>query len=107
MTRLSLKILVGFLALLTVVFFLERKHLQPLVRKLPGLHISLNAQTVEGQVATIGPSAHRRLAESFRFKGVEYPPDKLALLVLRPGVLAYTATSKNRLLPIRSPALNL
>jgi len=81
MTNSKLKrTLLVFMVILAIVAFLERKHLRMLLSKIPGVGRGV---TVEDQVAKYGPTAHRRVAAVFRSKGLEYPPDKLALLAFK------------------------
>jgi murein L,D-transpeptidase YafK len=71
-----------FMVILAIVLFLERKHITKLVEKLSRFGRSLGP-TVEDHVAKYGPTAHRRVAAVFRAKGLEYPPDKLALVAFK------------------------
>jgi murein L,D-transpeptidase YafK len=84
MTQSKLKIaLCAFLVILVIVLLLEQKHIRLLMKHFPGVPPSLGLKPVEDQIARLGPTTHRRLAALFRAKGLEYPPDKLALLVLK------------------------
>jgi hypothetical protein len=71
------------MVILAVVLFLERKKIRVWLKKIPGFALRLGGNTVEDQVAKYGPTAHRRVAAIFRTKGLEYPPDKLALVAFK------------------------
>lgn len=75
--RLRILIVIAVLATMAVVFLPRTAEFRKLVRKFSG------SKTVDQRLAQYGPAARERLKPSFEKAGVQYPPKKIVMLVLK------------------------